>query len=407
MTVRRGPPPRDHRGPRSRRFSPTALVWIAATALFVVVGGLLAFGYYIDSYLPPRRTALEVGDRDFKMSYLADRMRYLVLDTAIQGFPPPTSDAPRLTVERLEREELLRQFGPDDGLTATEAEIDEALRAKVALLTGRGQGNVPEGSEAPAAPEAETPGGSATATPPPDGTPTGDATAGATATAPPGDSTATPLESVSPSPTATATATVAPFASDDEFEDALDELKDRTGLSEDELREIVRAEVILRKLEERLRTEVAEALPQVQILSIIVPTREEAEEVVTRVDAGENFEEIQRSLNPDSAPTPATPPEGPRDDIPWVTRDMLLDAFADAVFETPVGGRTEIIASDRGFAIIQVVAKEDNRPLDEEQVRFYVAGLADDWFEMQSERVEIRRHLDADRIEWAIEEVFG
>ncbi len=138
MTARRPPPPRGRRGSGGRRLSPNAVVWLGAAALFLLVGALLAGGYYSEYYVPPRRTALEVGDRDFKMSYVADRMRYFLLDRAVQGQSASPTDSPRQTVEQLEREEILRQLGPADGLEATDTEIDDALRTRVAELTGLG-----------------------------------------------------------------------------------------------------------------------------------------------------------------------------------------------------------------------------------------------------------------------------
>lgn len=375
MTARRPPPPRGRRGSGGRRLSPNGVVWLGAAALFLLVGALLAGGYYTEYYVPPRRTALEVGDRDFKMSYVADRMRYFLLDRAAQGQSASPSDSPRQTVEQIEREELLRQLGPADGLEATDAEIDDTLRTRVAELTGLG-------------------------TPPPTPSPS-----------PAADPSATgePAASPTPRPAATSvpTATPPPFADEASFEAALSELLDRTKLSRDELRDIVKAEVLLAKLRERLRGEVAPTRPQVQILTLLLPTQRDADAAVARLEAGQRFEDIQRELDPDAPPALAGDASGPRDDLQWLTREMLLSPFAEPVFATPAGEVTGILPSDRGFAIVKVVARDDDRALDETQTALYVDTLVDEWFTEQRAKVEVQSRLDADRIEWVIDEVLG
>ncbi|HWO94026.1 MAG TPA: SurA N-terminal domain-containing protein [Dehalococcoidia bacterium] len=373
-----------------RRLDAIAWIWIGAGALLVIVAVLVGFGYYREYYVPPRETVLEVGDRDFKMSYFADRMRYLIADSVARGSSAPTADAPQQTLESLEHDEIIRQLGPQYGLEATDEEIDEALRRKVALLTGR---LPPEGSPTP------TPAGTAepTATPVPG--------VGATGT-----------------PSATATPNDELFATEEEFESALEDVKDQTHLSDEELREIIHAEVLLQKLSDQLRAELPQSMEQVQMYVIAAPNRQVADQAKQRLDAGEDFLTVAEEVSPESLPpldpaapsAPATSDESGAGTTPpparqapdWLIADQINMIFREAAFNSPIGTYTDVIPSDRGFAILYIIGRED-RPLDETQQNFLLTRALEDWFNQREGEILVRRHLDNDKSEWVLDEVFG
>ncbi|HPE30317.1 MAG TPA: peptidylprolyl isomerase [Parvularculaceae bacterium] len=92
---------------------------------------------------------------------------------------------------------------------------------------------------------------------------------------------------------------------------------------------------------------------EVRARQIVVATGEEAQSVMTALQAGGSFEDLARSLSIDRA----TATIG--GDLGYFTKDMMTPALASAAFATPVGEYAPPFESEFGWHVIQVV---DRRP---------------------------------------------
>ena len=102
------------------------LVWAIGTVLIMVVAAVVAAGYYDKFYHPPRVWAGNVRDVEFTMGDLVERIRVL------QGLTGQV-DLSVVPFEYLQNQliaEILRQASPGLGISITDEDLDDALRAQ-------------------------------------------------------------------------------------------------------------------------------------------------------------------------------------------------------------------------------------------------------------------------------------
>ena len=102
------------------------LVWAIGTALIMVIAAVVAAGYYNQFFHPPRVWAGNVRDVEFTMGDLVERIRVL------QGLTGQV-DLSVVPFEYLQNQliaEVLRQASPGLGISITDEDVDEALRAQ-------------------------------------------------------------------------------------------------------------------------------------------------------------------------------------------------------------------------------------------------------------------------------------
>jgi parvulin-like peptidyl-prolyl isomerase len=102
---------------------------------------------------------------------------------------------------------------------------------------------------------------------------------------------------------------------------------------------------------------------EVNARHILVETKEEAEAVLGRLNAGEGFAALAAELSTDSSN------KDNGGDLGWFGRGMMVPAFDQAVFEGEIGLYPEPVETEFGFHVIEVLAREP-RPIDLEQELF-------------------------------------
>ena len=112
--------------------------------------------------------------------------------------------------------------------------------------------------------------------------------------------------------------------------------------------------------------------PEVNARHILVPTENEAKDVLKRVRGGEDFAKVATEVSKD--------PGSQGGDLGWFTKDKMVPEFADAAFKLAKGQISDPVKSQFGWHIIRV---EDTRTKEfppfeavKEQVARYVAQKA-------------------------------
>ena len=233
-------------------------------------------------------------------------------------------------------------------------------------------------------------------------TPTPTATSVVTATLVP---TSTPVTATlpitataTPAPTATPTAVVTPTATLtlDEFNtnasEWLSSLDKTTGFGEQDFRELLRATLLRDKLEEAIGAEVSLTADQVHAEQILVATQEDAEAVVARLNAGEEWDALAAELSQDST----TADSG--GDLGWFPKGQKGDTFDEAVFaeETPDPTNTLIFEDDSGFHVVRVLERDTDRYLSEDDLESARSDAVTAWFNERSAAEDVVRLLDYD-----------
>lgn len=118
----------------------------------------------------------------------------------------------------------------------------------------------------------------------------------------------------------------------------------------DEFREFVRMDLLTRKLEQPIIDAVPTSAPQVHARHILVNSQPQAEEVLTRLQAGEDFATLAAQYSVDAT----TRDNG--GDLGWFPRGALLvPQVEDAAFSLQPGQTSGVILSELGYHIVQTL----------------------------------------------------
>ncbi len=199
-----------------------------------------------------------------------------------------------------------------------------------------------------------------------------------------------------PEPTATPMPTPTPM-SEDEFNRRYGEyirsLQEGAGVSEAQFREMVRLNILYRKLQEAMSAEVPASDEQVHARIIQVETEEEAKAALERIRAGEDFATVAQEVSTDTA----TKEQG--GDKGWFPRGQNLTEIDDAAFALQPGQVSDVVKTSYGFYIIKIEEREADRPLDESVLAQRRSMALDEWLDKQRADVSVvKRYWSSDKV---------
>ncbi|MGI5836063.1 MAG: peptidylprolyl isomerase, partial [Chloroflexota bacterium] len=209
-------------------------------------------------------------------------------------------------------------------------------------------------------------------------------TAGA---APAGEATpAATAVPVSPVPTADVQARLAEFLSIYEITEA-------------EYKQMVEVQVLYRKLEESMGAEVPTSANQVHARHILVETEEKAKELVEKLRNGESFEELAKAESTDA---------GSKDqggDLGWFPEGVMVPEFDEVVFKLEPNTISDPVSTTYGWHIIELLEKEENRPLDEQTLNFRKSAALQEWLDKASNGSDVIRSLTQEQLDWVYKKI--
>lgn len=373
------------------------MILYAFVGILAAVALLLVYGYLDINYFQLQKPVAKVGDTEILASQFEPRVRMqrqqilaqynqyaqygqlFGMDvqtqlTQLETQLNSTETIGQSVLDQMINEQLIRLEAAKRGITVSDAELNEAKQSSFAFF--------PNGSPTPTVTPTEVtlpevPAEAykiVTKTPLPTATLeftlTPEVTTGtveATATAQP---SATPTATLEPIPTATQgpTATASPTATpytlegfNTQFSDAQERMQ-KLGLKEKDYLEFFDLQVLERKLLDDLTAELPRVEKQVWARHILVADEVTALTVIERLNNGEDFAVLAKELSTD---TGSAQNGG---DLGWFGSGAMVAEFETAAFalEKPGDYTTTPVASDFGFHIIQLIAKQD-RPLTAEQ----------------------------------------
>lgn len=392
----------------------TRIVLYSFFGILAAVALLLFYGWLDVAVLQANRPAAKVGDTEILVKELEPRIRlrrqqlldnyiqyqqyaqYFGMDvsTQLQQIEAQLGDPASIgqsVLDEMINEELIRQEAAKRGITVSEEELNQEIEA--------GYGYFPNGTPSPTTTPTEVvmPGNPesifdfVTATLEPTATPQFSPTPESTATATaqpientPGEGTGTPeptatftalptgTATLEPTATPTAGPTATPFPtatpiSQEGFEGMLDDTNTnlaKYGFDADYYRQFFENQILERKLKEVITAEVKPAEEQIWARHILVADEAAANDVIKRLNAGEDFAELARELSTDTG-------SGVNGgDLGWFGKGAMVAPFETAAFalKNPGDYTTAPVQSDFGFHIIQLIAKQD-RPLTAEELQ--------------------------------------
>jgi len=338
---------------------------VAVATLFVFGFGLVRTG----SLFANQIAVAVVNDEKITVAEMRKRVRLSYFSStqsqaAQQTGQPQQIDIALLadaTLDDMITEILVREAAAEMGITVSEGEIDDAIRATLGFRP----------VESPAA-SAPTP----FPTVPPT-TPTATSTFVFTLTPSPtveggaDDPTPTPTSTVTPtevgeeaseSPTPTATPTVEPPTEEEEaafrreYEASLAVWTEAAGMTEAEIRDLFAYSVILDKLFDEVDLDIPAETEQVLAGHILVGSEEEAEAVLEELEAGATFSEVAAEFSTD----PSSAYRG--GELGWISGEQMgqffSEEFADLVLSQPLGEPGGPVETPFGYHIVLVYDRQ-------------------------------------------------
>lgn len=174
------------------------------------------------------------------------------------------------------------------------------------------------------------------------------------------------------------------------YAEVVKSLNDQLKFSEAEVRDLFRVDLYRQKLQEYLGNQLPTSELQIHARHILLATQEEAAAALARLKAGEDFVAVAKELSTDTS----TKEEG--GDLGWFPMGQMDPTFEQAAFATAAGQISDVVQTSYGFHIIQVVERDENRPLDQSALEQKKSGVLDDWLSASRNSTQVERILKFD-----------
>jgi len=124
---------------------------------------------------------------------------------------------------------------------------------------------------------------------------------------------------------------------------------------------------------------------QVHLRQVLVPSLQEAEEVIRRLEAGADFETVASEYDPVTGGY-----------LGWAPRGYLLEnPVEEAAFALEEGQFSQIIESEIGFHILYLIERESERALAPDALLVLQSGALHEWVNAQRDQAEIEIMISA------------
>jgi parvulin-like peptidyl-prolyl isomerase len=187
-----------------------------------------------------------------------------------------------------------------------------------------------------------------------------------------------------------------------EFDSRLQEELVRSGLSEDQYRDVIKAAVLRHKLLDQLKTEVAPTAESANVRQIAVATQAEADDIRTQVEGGADFAQIAKEKSLDTQ----TAPKG--GDVGWVPRGVLSKSLEDTLFALNAGALTTY-PTGKQVVVYQVTEKQADRPLEDAAKGALANTALSKFFDEKRAGLEVKETVskDVDKYRWAVKRAYN
>jgi foldase protein PrsA len=194
-------------------------------------------------------------------------------------------------------------------------------------------------------------------------------------------------------------------ADDESFDVVFQQELLRSELSETDYRQMIEAAVVSDKLREKFLAEVPASADSVHYRQIVVSEQDTADDIKQQIEAGGDFAALaaENSLDPETKDNGG--------DVSWVPRGVLGTQTEELIFSMEVGEIT-IIPGPSGVAVIQMLEKDGDHPVEENQKEPLAVRLFADWIEDKKQslsivnNMDVRGSFDQGKVQWAIDHAY-
>jgi parvulin-like peptidyl-prolyl isomerase len=169
----------------------------------------------------------------------------------------------------------------------------------------------------------------------------------------------------------------------DEFESALQD----TGTSYDDFKQMLLDQLLSDAVFNAVTGSISRVATQVHARHILLPTREQAEEVLTRLQGGEDFAFLAREYSEDVSSRERG------GDMGFFPEGVMPPELEEVAFSLDPGQISEIVESQFGFHIVQVLEKEE-REISAETFEDLRQQAFMQWLQERREGASIERFVE-------------
>lgn len=179
----------------------------------------------------------------------------------------------------------------------------------------------------------------------------------------------------------------------------------RSGLTDEQYRQMAQAAVLTNKIRTKLEEGVPAAAESVHFRQILVSDDAAAQEIKKQIEDGGDFAQLAAERSLDTA----TKDEG--GDAGWVPRGLLDKAAEDALFGLEPQKVTTFSTGSGGAYVLQLLEKAADREIAPDQKGGLARAAFERWIQEKRQSVKIVNDVDpasgdADKIRWAVGRVY-
>ena len=376
---------------RERRIQKFLLWGVAAVGIVIV--GILVYGLVVEKVIKAREPVASVGDVPITMAELEARTRFMrmQMQTELQYWVQqqqaldPTDTSMQFYLEYIQGNirDLQTQLSPENVPVIEEQSLDQLIQEELVRQEAEHRGITVASEKVQQEIEQffgydRNP---ATPTPAPGATPP-----------------LTPTESLTPVPTTVPLPTPTPMT-EEEFQQLyttyLKQSLKPLDISEKQFRSWVEVSLLTEKLREEIEAQIPATADQVNLRTMSVDSEERANELVARLDDGEDFQTLADELENDEEVT------GHSVELGWLPRSILEQnlgpELTDLAFSLEVGEHSQPVPEEGGmwYTIILVVDHEERElePFARQQLG---ADAFQEW--LNAQQVLVERLTYAERV---------
>jgi parvulin-like peptidyl-prolyl isomerase len=160
-----------------------------------------------------------------------------------------------------------------------------------------------------------------------------------------------------------------------------------TGTTYDDFRQMLLDQLLSEAVYSAVTASINPVAEQVHARHILLPTREMAEEVLARLQAGEDFAYLAREYSEDISSRETG------GDMGFFPRGVMPPEVEDVAFSLEVGEISEIVESQFGFHVLQVLEREE-REIAVEVFESLRQQAFMQWLQEQRESASIERFVE-------------
>lgn len=144
-------------------------------------------------------------------------------------------------------------------------------------------------------------------------------------------------------------------------------------------REAMKRSILGAWMRDQILSEVPESAEQVHVFQILLYNSDQANQVLADLQSGRDFATLAAAYSPVT-----------KGNIGWFPRNFLPHpAIEEAAFSLQLGEYSQVIETSIGYHIIQVVDRDDDRPLSPEARLVWQEKALREWVDDQREQGEI------------------